>query len=155
MQRPQLCPLFLRPLGLHWKVMSMLLTYTHRFIFLTFACIVCVYVFPGDISEGENGKLNTARHAFSCSMRYEVLYFIFICETYRSRSNTQNFIFVVCWCDSATVQQVFDHENRVVSYLGPFCVEQFDYHDMLLCNVVENGGCRRCNHNEPKEVVSK
>ncbi len=48
-------------------------THIHRFIFLTFACFVCVFVFPGEIGEGENGKLNTARHAFSCSMRYEKL----------------------------------------------------------------------------------
>jgi hypothetical protein len=48
-------------------------THTHCFIFLTFACIVCVFAFPGEIGEGANGKLNTARHAFSCSMRYEML----------------------------------------------------------------------------------
>ncbi len=52
------------------------LRYSHTsfHFLLTSACIVCVFVFPGEIGEGENGKLNTARHAFSCSMRYEMLH---------------------------------------------------------------------------------
>jgi hypothetical protein len=51
------------------------LRYSHtwfHFSNLRLYCL-CVFVFPGEIREGENGKLNTARHAFSCSMRYAVL----------------------------------------------------------------------------------
>ena len=96
----------------------------------------------GDFREEENNKLNIARHAFSCSMRYVgggmvVLFFNKCFESY-------------CWCwfDGSATKQVPRHEDRMDGPLASLSVEWCVHYDVLRCGVVEGWPRRSSSEKE-------
>ena len=83
----------------------------------------------GDFREEENSKLNIARHAFSCTMRFVIeKLFLNKCFEY------------YCWCcfDGSATKKVPRHEDRMVGSLASLSVEWCVYYDVLHCGMVED-----------------